>query len=331
MAFLPLFTIGFFGILAFKYYPIDKNKNNFNKFLTQPTIAGLDHQFNDSFEGRVQNSQSFALDTYLDLKQFMDENLSPNQTFFDFSNTPMLYYYCERQVPSYFCQNLQNTVDEYLQVEQLKLLSTELTPIIIYSNYPETWWDATDGVPNAIRQNLIAEFIHKNYQPHSIINNKNIWIAKGLTISSLMLDSSIIAKPKTYKYREAARYLAHFFESDSNGRYMSIPKAFSLTKDTFKHQYYSVNQSIKKLERVLIKVEFAESKGKQTFEIDLFEDSMKLGTTSFETKRNHLNYLVPISNHFVWFNANVTHLRVSKSSDIQIHSFSGYKDLRSEY
>ena len=113
----------------------------------------------------------------------MDENLSEEQTFLDFSNNPMLYYYCQRSVPSYFCQSLQNTVTDFQQLSQLNKIDTSLVPIVIYQNIPRGWGDQTDDVPNNMRQYLIAEFIYQHYEPYTVINHKAIWTTKSFKSS----------------------------------------------------------------------------------------------------------------------------------------------------
>lgn len=119
---------------------------------------------------------------YDNLKKFMDENFEPDATFIDLSNSPMLYFHTQRKVPSYFCQNLQNTVTSYLQEETIKLYNNTSLPVAILTSRPPTWFDSTDGVANSLRYNLITKYIYENYKPFYIIDNYEIWLDKDLNL-----------------------------------------------------------------------------------------------------------------------------------------------------
>lgn len=329
--FLQLFLIGFFSIFGLKYYSIGKDRTTFNTFLEKSSIANLDNQFNEKFEGRILNTSPFADENHTDFKMFLDENLTEQQTFYDFSNSPMLYYYCQREVPSYFCQNLQNTIDEYLQNEQLNQLDTAKIPVVIYSNYPESWWDATDGIHNAMRQNMIIEFIHKNYQPYQIINNRAIWISKSKKIVSRdALKAQAIPKAKTYQYGQIARFLNTYYNENINDKIVLLKNVeVNPTSDQFIE--FNIGQEIRNKERVLIKVELGQVNWDDQFKIDVFNDSIYLGTTYFGITPNQLHYIVPISNHWGWFNTSVSHIRVPKNEAFSIGALNFYQDIRNEY
>jgi hypothetical protein len=57
-------------------------------------------------------------------------------------------------------------------------MDTLNTPLVVYSNYPPTWYDATDMVPNSMRYYLIAEYIFKHYKPLGVLEDKSFWIKK---------------------------------------------------------------------------------------------------------------------------------------------------------
>ena len=140
---------------------------------------------------RVLDAEEFAEKHYNDLKHFFDTNFDTDATFIDFSNTPMLYFYLQREVPSYFCQYMQNTVTEFLQEENLKLLQTKNIPAVLFSNYPLTGLDCTDGVPNTLRYNIICKHIYDNYVPYTVLNNHTVWIKKGITLKNPVEDTSL--------------------------------------------------------------------------------------------------------------------------------------------
>ncbi|MGB0430979.1 MAG: hypothetical protein ACPGLV_10940 [Bacteroidia bacterium] len=110
---------------------------------------------------------------------YLNAELKENETFFDFSNTPMLYFYAQRKVPSYFNQSLQNEVTEKIQRINLEQIEGLDIPIVVFSHYPDNWWDNTDGVPNAIRYPVLAQWIYENYMPDTIVAGYQIWKHKS--------------------------------------------------------------------------------------------------------------------------------------------------------
>jgi hypothetical protein len=112
------------------------------------------------------------------LISFLRENLGKQESFLDFSNSPMLYFYTERTVPSYFNQYLQNTVTNKLQRINLKKLRRNKPKYVIFSQVPEGFFDNSDGIPNKVRYHLISSFIFNNYQPSDTIGKFRVWQLK---------------------------------------------------------------------------------------------------------------------------------------------------------
>ena len=108
------------------------------------------------------------------LRQFFQCKLSPDQTFYDFSNTPGLFYYLQKSPPQYFAHTIAIT-NERLQNHQIQYLKNNDVPYLIYSHVPRTWWDDTDGVPNEVRFYAIAEYLFQRYRPEKVIGNYFMW------------------------------------------------------------------------------------------------------------------------------------------------------------
>lgn len=119
---------------------------------------------------------------YADFKRFFDSNFDSNSTFLDFSNTPTLYFYTGRQIPSYFNQYMQNTITSYLQEENIKTLNKLDVPIVVFSHNPLNWFDNTDLVLNTLRYNKISSYIYQNYIPLGTVGNYYLWIKKGISM-----------------------------------------------------------------------------------------------------------------------------------------------------
>jgi hypothetical protein len=127
---------------------------------------------------RLKPSTEFDL-TVKPTIDFLRKNLKSDENFLDFSNSPMLYFYTEKRVPSYFNQYLQNTVSNNLQRINLKLLHRKKPKYVVFSQVPEGYFDNSDGIPNKVRYHLITTFIFKYYQPFDTIGKFRIWELKG--------------------------------------------------------------------------------------------------------------------------------------------------------
>jgi len=116
-----------------------------------------------------------------ELITFLTTELKGKQTFIDFSNTPLLYFYSGKNIPSYFNQYLQNTVTADLQLTNLKELKNYDIPYVVFSQTPETVYDNTDYVPNKLRYYKITEYIYNKYEPFAQIGSYRVWKRKNVT------------------------------------------------------------------------------------------------------------------------------------------------------
>lgn len=106
---------------------------------------------------------------------FLKTHLKQNETFIDLSNTPMLYFYSEKNVPSYFNQYLQNTVTDELLEINLEELKTKQIPFVVFSQIPEVFFDNIDNIPNKVRHHQLTNFIYTNYKPFAQIGSYRVW------------------------------------------------------------------------------------------------------------------------------------------------------------
>lgn len=127
-----------------------------------------------NLEFDAQNSPLFA---------FIQNHLKKDETFIDFSNTPLTYFYTGKNIPSYFNQYLQNTVTDQLQIENIRTLNLNKIPIVIFSQNPESYFDHTDNIPNKVRYHLITDLIYNHYEPLTVIGKYRIWKRKNWKIN----------------------------------------------------------------------------------------------------------------------------------------------------
>tara|TARA_B100000508_G_C11464246_1_gene280751 strand:- start:384 stop:3230 length:2847 start_codon:yes stop_codon:yes gene_type:complete len=329
--YVQFYSISFLLILCIKYFPFHKEDTRVNRFFETSSLAFLDYKFNDSFKGRTTGKEEFAEKKYLEIKQFLDANLTNDQTFLDFSNTPTLYFYCQRKVPSYFCQSLQNTVDDYLQNEQLEKINMESTPVVIYSNYPPNWWDNTDYISNSMRQNLIAEYIYSNYKPYRIMNDHSIWIGKNFNATtSIEEKDTLIGRPRIYHYKHAAVLLNKYFDQDGKSRVEKLQEVNPVLADTSNCYKVEVNDEVSGSSLVLAKIELT-TNGQEEINLELYSDSTFLGYSTFMASNTESEYLVPLSNHYLWHSKNVNSIWVSTHEGVEVNKITFYRDIRNEY
>lgn len=103
--------------------------------------------------------------------------LGEGETFFDFSNTPMLYYYLEKEVPSFFFQNPQNVHSMTLQEDWVRRMPEFKVPVVLFRHDPPNWWDATDGVPNTLRHAIMSRYLQRHYRFDRTAAGYEIWIS----------------------------------------------------------------------------------------------------------------------------------------------------------
>lgn len=331
--YLTFFSLSFASILFLKYFPIDKGKSYLEKFLTQPSIVNIDNYFDQqNYKGKIIYNDEFAEQNYNEFKQFLDKNLSSDQTFLDFSNSPMLYYYCQRRVPSYFCQSLQNSIDDYLQLQHLKNVNMKNVPVVIYSNYPPNGLDDMDGVPTVMRQYIIAEYIFSNYKPYGIINDRSIWISKDKDFDwPIKQRDTLVLLPKTYNYKKAAAIISKHFSGLKHNKLEYIEEEKPLTASDKDYSLFEIKPNISGSPAVFVKVILSKPLNMQEIKVDLMSDNGVIGTNLFTTTGNDNEYMMMLSNHYFWHIKTAKYLRISNIDGLGISKVEFYKDMRNEY
>ena len=151
---------------------------------------------------RVTFDPDFEQKNIKEIKTFFSQ-MPDGETFFDFSNTPALYYICDREMPVYFIHFLAVS-SENLQEKEVEFLEKNPVKMIIFSHQPMNWWDNTDGIPNSLRFYKLSEYIFQNYSPYKIVGNYSIWKANGYEAgwdSGSFAKDSLSLKPVQYNLK----------------------------------------------------------------------------------------------------------------------------------
>ncbi len=153
-----------------------KTNNIYDSFNTSFKEFTLIKTSKEKIDRTVENPD--YLSRYSEFSEWMNKSFSPKSSYIDFSNTPMLYFYSNRELPNYLTQIPQSAHNDYLQERFIEDLKTYDLPVTVFSNVPQTFWDNLDGIPNTIRHYKISEYIYRNYYPEFILNNHCIWVKK---------------------------------------------------------------------------------------------------------------------------------------------------------
>jgi hypothetical protein len=324
--FMVMLHISFFLLLSLKFTSFDKNSTQIEHLITTNTLLNIDKNFNEkNYSGRiVTDGNSFA-----NFGNFLTTEFKSNQSFLDFSNTPMMYFFTQRKVPSYFCQPLQNSVDDYLQNQFLDKINTSNTPLVVYSNYPKNWFDETDGVPNSLRQYLIAEYVYNNYKPFSIIDSKSVWIDKKLNLSSKGLPiDTICPKPQVHNYKKASKLINRYFQKQHSNQLMLLATSYSNYNTEFNFSYFNLPKNIDYSKGVFAKVFLTSSRDLVNVKLLTKKNYSFVSEIVFEADKTSNSYMVRLSNHYLWHLLNPDHIVVECEKGTVIEKIEFYYDNR---
>lgn len=236
-----------------------------------------------------------------DLNRFMTKHFDPEATFLDFCNVPMLYFYTQREIPSYFNQYMQNTVTDYLQQKNIAILETKNIPLVLFSQNPHNFWDAIDGVENTIRNFRMSQYIYQNYKPHSAINQKNVWLKNGLNI------------PNEFQNVQNLNHHYNLMQYPSIlGKYSkSAYKPIAIWKRTLNFKSISDNNRINEF----IKITFNEISDYEALSISYFNESHSfLGEFKFTGKSKI--FIVPVNAQYNWYKNKTLQIEIKGSQQI---------------
>lgn len=300
---MSVFTISLFVlILAFKF-PDNKGLSS------EATVFFKNYKEFKPYKNSKEKIQRAARDYDFEekniagLKSFFKNNFTEPATFIDFSNTPALYYFLNKPLPSYFNQYMQNTVDGYLQKVNIQNLKDYEIPVVVFSNQPKTWFDKTDGVENTYRYYLMAEYIYQKYHPYRIISNHCIWIKNEITLSDTSgLRDTISALPGTTSL-EFLPYLEGIRSDKKQAQVLQSWNKADLTVSVDACTIAIKNPIDKSNGNILEIVLQNTSDNDIRASLDLIKDSTVAGTFAFIVKKTDsaVPYRVRVSTLYPWY------------------------------
>ena len=115
------------------------------------------------------------------LVSFLDGYLKEQETFYDLTNSPLLYSLARKKLPSYIFETLFHTseaVQKKVIADLDALYQKDDLPVVLFRQ--NNGWDKVDGVANEMRSYRVVEYIYKKYVPCMSIDNYEIWLSKRL-------------------------------------------------------------------------------------------------------------------------------------------------------
>ncbi len=302
-----IFTLtGFGAVVCISYFPLSQSPSFIDSLLTKTTLLHPETEWcTRDRVGRTQIDNTFADKEYRSFDCFLKTHLRAQQTFFDFSNSPMLYYYTQRRIPSYFCQNTQNAVSLSIQQYDIRNWDTAAIPVVVYSHAPPNWFDACDAVPNALRQYAYAEFIYTHYKPLGIINQRSIWIAKPLNYLPVGENDTLSMREATHDYQYAALYIAQYYRKHTQalGRRMAALSCVN-------RAITDLPNSIAAKPGIWLQV-YLSHPASGNVRLAIEKDSITECAYSFQTRASDSVYQVRLSNQYLWYTAGKKQLRLT--------------------
>lgn len=183
-AFVALFS----GIFVFSTFTtIQTNfegSSNFVEANVTFSLNDLPHLGKEKLQRTLPN-QEYEWRTKT-IVNFLKDNLSEKQTFLDFTYNPTLYYYTQKNVPSFFSQHMQNTVSEKAQEMNIEELQKSSIKYVLFSCQDGFGVNDSDGIPNRVRYFRTTNYIFKNFVPYKEVGGYFIYVRKELNPSSKM-------------------------------------------------------------------------------------------------------------------------------------------------
>jgi hypothetical protein len=245
----------------------------------------------------------------LPLASWLRSNLKEHETFLDMGNTPMLYYYAQKKVPSFFFQSPQNVHSLSMQKEWVKELKKTNIPLVLMRHVPESWWDKTDGVPNEIRHYPIFEYLYNHYCFDQVVYGYEVWKpCREATSNNLEFEN---------------RQLYKYFDVKNLPSLIDLPAVQLIKAALSERNTYTIPEN--RPEWLEIELESCDLSAQA--EITLLKDGNAYGGFYFNiNKLSRKEYNIRLSTLYSWWRMKPTELRISIPAGCKIKAINFAKE-----
>ena|GEM_PF-3082379 len=251
-----------------------------------------------------------------EFRNFCNKHIAKGQTFGDLSNSPMLYYYCQKPVPSYFCQGIQNVVTDKQQEYMLEDLKKSDMPYYVVSNVPPTWFDATDNVPNFLRYYRIAEYLFNNYRPWKIIGGHSVWVRNDIVPPNTIYQHDTVAqKPAVYFMGYLPAVWAKYErDHELNSQKTFMPKDFTVHNEVNFTVFIDSTYASPAGNYVDLEINYT-GKGNPEYILDYGSDWVVFGEFHFKVNFKSSKYRIRVSTQYQWYNKKINFVRIRPTGE----------------
>ena len=118
------------------------------------------------------------------MKNFCNENLQSDETYFDFTDQSLFFAFTGKKNPVYINQfpaMINGTKGQLQALEKLRSSKVKFVvmPYLQRANVQYFFYTSLDGILNFDRYYLLTEYIAKNYQPYQPLGNFFVWQEKN--------------------------------------------------------------------------------------------------------------------------------------------------------
>lgn len=246
----------------------------------------------------------------LPLASWLRSQLKAGETFLDMGNTPMLYYYAEKPVPSFFYQSPQNVHSIEMQKLWVEELKTYNIPIVLMRHVPENWWDKTDGVPNEIRHYPVFEYLYQHYCFAEVKYGYEIW----KDCNSQPVDEVAFNERQLYRY----------FELKGMPSTISLPAVKFVPANPVGGTSFQIPEN--RPEWVQLKIN--SGKSNEAAGLTIIHDELEYGgfTFSLSNKRGAV-YNIRLSTLYAWWKMQPEKIRINLPEGCTIQSVQFAKEV----
>ena len=137
--------------------------------------------------------------------------------------------------------------------------------------------------------------------------------------------------PQIYDYKNAAWLINDYVNNEAKDSFKKITLKNSILNLSNKETLINLQKETFEKSNIFIKIVLNKSKKNETLKVEIFSEDSLIGTNMFETKKGKLEYMMPISNHYLWTTKSISMIKISNSDHSSVSDIQLFKDVRNEY
>jgi hypothetical protein len=224
--------------------------------------------------------------------QFLNDNLSENETFIDLVNSHFLYSLTNKYMPFFHhsTQVIQSYKPQEIYIKQIQKLRNKKTiPILLFKS--DTFYGKIDLIPSSQSLFILSEFLYDYYVPYKTIGNYEIWVDKESNLYNKLNFKNNYSVEQNYEWQK----LPYFWAKYGNFIISQVDSNISLTTiDSRKTQLKKENLKFIENNRFLHLSILATEPGQLNVTVNNNEHVGEF-SLEYESSSTPVDYIVPIN------------------------------------